>query len=385
MWSVLLAFALALPASQTARPAAACEPGGVGIDALECAVEQSPDDVRSRVRLGSAYFGEGRWFEALTQYEAALGIEPANESVRLGIASVFLEAGLADEARQALDAAAAMFPASRLPEYSGFYYRLSEIYADRGRLGDARRTIEAAALHPGPVDPAVIQKRLGDFLKDLVEPEAARAAYIRALRLDPDSVAARMALAGLDLDQGRLDEALEGYLHVLGEHPELGDAYRGIAEAHFAANRFEDAATAAGDAVRLLPEAPGPHYVLGRALQMIGEEAAGRSELAEYERLQARTLAADHRDREVHAWQSDAIVRFYRGDPDGAVAVLEDAIDRYPGASDLYLSLGLLLSQSGRHADAVATYSALLDVDPEAAVAVAPHLARERRLATSGR
>lgn len=384
MWHVSLILALTVSAGRAPQSGEGCEPEARGVGRLECAVERSPDDPLARERLGTAYFEDGRWFEALTQYEGALRVQPANESVRLRIAGVFLEAGLVDEAGQTLAQASAMFPDSGLPDYNESYFHLAELFADRGRLGDARRAMEAAADHPGPVDPALIQKRLGEFLEDLIEPEAARTAYARALRLDPEYAAARLALADLDLDQGRLDEALEGYLRALRQD-RTADAYRGIAQVHLAANRFGDAAAAARLAVQLVPDAPGPHYVLGRALQLLGEEDAGRSELAEYGRLQALALAADHRDRELHAYQSDAIVRFYRGDTEEAVAVLRNGITRYPDETDLYLSLGLVLSQSGRHTEAIETYSTLVDLDPEAAGAVAPHLARERRLVSAGR
>jgi tetratricopeptide (TPR) repeat protein len=381
MWHVSLFVVAALAAGQAGRAPGRCVGDDDSIVRLECALEGDPDDVGIRTSLGNAYFGAGRWLEALAQYEHALRIEPDDESVRLRIAAVFLEASLAEEADETLTAVSAMFPDSNLPEYNQFYFRLAELYAERGRLGDARRVMETAASYEGPVDPAVVYKRLGDFQSDLIEPDAAREAYARALELDPENLPARTALAGLDLAEGRLEEALDGYRRLLRYDRAAADAYQGMAEAHFAAGRFAEAVTEAEQAVELAPGLAGPHYVLGRALLMTDREAEGRRELAEYTRIQQLVLAADHQARELHAYQSDALVRFYRGRTDDAIAVLRAGIARYPDAADLYLSLGLVLSQSDRHAEAVETYSTLVERVPGAANRVAPHLERERRLA----
>ena len=348
---------------------------------LECVVRLLPGDAETRDLLGSAYLGAGRWPEAVEQYEQSLLLEPRNERVRLGIARVFLDAGLADEADQALATAAAMFSASPLPQYNQFYFSLAEIYADAGRVGNARDAMEAAIAREGPIDPVIMYKRLGDFLTHLLELDAAHEAYARALTIASDHLPARLARAALYLAEGRLDEALAEYQQALRLDPDAAEASSGAAEVHFRANRLVEAVTEARRAVALAPESPGPHYVLGRALQFAGQREEGRRELNEYRRLQESVLAEDHREREIHAYQSDAIARFYQGDAARAIAVLGNAISAYPEVPDLRFSLGLVLSQSGRHAEAVETYLKLLDLSPEAADRIHGHLARELRLA----
>ena len=351
------------------------------VAALECAARLVPDHAGTRGVLGSAYFRAGRWLDALGQYERSLDLDPESEMVRLQMAEVFLEAGLGEEAHRTLDAGAAMFPDSDRPEYNEFYFRLAELYADRGRLGSAREAMEAAAGREGPVEPVLIYQKLGDFSADLLELESAHLAYTHALALSPDHVPSRLALARLHLRQGRLDDALEAYLGVLRRNPDAAEARYGIAEVHFRAGRLAEAVEEARQAVALAPEAPAPRYVLGRALQLIGEADAGRQELGEYGRLQAEVLVADHREREIHAYQSEAIVLLYRGHAAAAATRLEEGIAAYPDATDLYFSLGLVQSQSGRHADAVRTYTQLLELSPEAADSIRAHLAREQPLA----
>lgn len=351
---------------------------------LECAVELEPDNVEAWHLLGDAYVRTGRWWEALEQYEHALGLDPQNERVWLASAGLFLDSGLPDEADETLTSAVRMFPESILPDYNLFYFRLAELYFDAGRFGDARRAMVAAASHDGPIDRVTTDRRLGDFLTELIEFDAAYDAYSRALEIRPDDVATRLSLGGLYLQQGRAADALEEFRRVLELEPDVVGARKarnGLAEAYFQNGQLPEAIAEARQAIAIDPEAEAPHYVLGRALQLVGQSAEARDELDVYRRLQNQALEADHRAQDIHAYQSDAITRFYRGDADGALRVLEQGTATYPRAPDLQFSLGLVLSQLGRHADAVEVYLNLLDLSPESAPTIHRHLARELGLA----
>lgn len=62
------------------------------VQVLRAAAEKNPSDVQSRVQLGNAYFDAERYTEAVTWYEAALGIDPKdpNVSTDLGVAYYYL-------------------------------------------------------------------------------------------------------------------------------------------------------------------------------------------------------------------------------------------------------------------------------------------------------
>ncbi|HOC17044.1 MAG TPA: tetratricopeptide repeat protein [Vicinamibacterales bacterium] len=88
-------------------PAAAVQPAGgaapaaqpqappldeARVQVLRAAAEKNPSDAQSRVQLGNAYFDAERYGEAVTWYEAALGIDPKdpNVSTDLGVAYYYL-------------------------------------------------------------------------------------------------------------------------------------------------------------------------------------------------------------------------------------------------------------------------------------------------------
>lgn len=62
------------------------------VQVLRAAAEKNPSDVQSRVQLGNVYFDAERYAEAVTWYEAALGIAPKdpNVSTDLGVAYYYL-------------------------------------------------------------------------------------------------------------------------------------------------------------------------------------------------------------------------------------------------------------------------------------------------------
>ena len=62
------------------------------VDALRAQAQKNPSDVEARVQLGNAYFDAERFTEAVTWYEAALGLndKDPNVSTDLGVAYYYL-------------------------------------------------------------------------------------------------------------------------------------------------------------------------------------------------------------------------------------------------------------------------------------------------------
>ena len=341
----------------------------------------SPEDsAEVRRLLGRAYYQSARWADALGQFEAALRMNPENELARLDMAYLYLGANLPDQADAALAGAVLAFPTSGNPRYQDLYFALAESFADAGRIGIAKRSMARAASFDGPVEKIVIFKRLGDFATQLVEFDPARDAYLDALTLDPEDVDSRIALGSLYLRDNRPDDALRELARVLDRDPDNVTALTGIAETYLATDNLSEAARAAERAVELVPDNRRARYVLGRSLVRMGRDEEGRNELEEYRRLEARFQDLDHRAREIHAFQSAAMVHLINGQTETAIALLEEAIEELPQSTDLRLSLGLALSQSLRHRAAVVTFTELLRMPAAEAATVHRHLEREYRL-----
>lgn len=351
---------------------------------LETVLERSESSEARRL-LGLAYFRLSRWGDALGELERAITLDPGNIDALLDVADVYLTANLPDEAHRALDEVDRALGEPSSPWDSrtqAAHVALSEIYAAAGRVGDAGRAMERASMLDGPVDRATMFRRIGDFATTLVDYDAALAAYDESLAEDPRP-GTRVALGDLYRRTNEPQKALTQYnqaREVLPDYADAVDAHTGAAEAYLTLDRVPDAIRAASDAVRLDPRNRRARYVLGRALIRSGDSDGGRRELEEYQRLQAEFQKIDHLEREVHAIQSAAMVHLFAGDPGRAVTLLEEASLDFPQASELRFSLGLVLSQNGRHEESIAVFRDLLEWELAEYSTVHRHLEREYAL-----
>lgn len=350
------------------------------VSLLEERIAAGDDSAHARLLLGRAYYGSLRWADALAEFEASIRLNPDDELARLDIAQIYLAAGLPDQADSALADSLLSSAGSGNPRYQDLYFALAESFADAGRIGNAKRSMAQAASFDGPVEKAVIFKRLGDFATQLVQFDAALEAYRNALEIDPGHTPSRIALASLYLRDNRPEDALTELTHVLEGDPDDVTALMGVAETQLATENLSEAARAAGRARDLAPDNRRARYVLGRSLFRMGRTEEGRKELEEYRKLEAEFQASDHRAREIHAVQSAAMVHLLEGRNDAAVTLLENAIGERPRSTELRLSLGLVLSQSERHQAAVEAFSGLLELPVADAAVVHRHLEREYRL-----
>jgi cytochrome c-type biogenesis protein CcmH/NrfG len=116
-------FAPLAPAAQTAAAApAAGATGGQAqaqeppkfdqahVDQLRQRAADNPKDARVRAEIGNAYFDAERYPEAITWYEAALGLEPKNVDVSTDLGVSYYYANQADRALAQFDRSLAIDP-----------------------------------------------------------------------------------------------------------------------------------------------------------------------------------------------------------------------------------------------------------------------------------
>ncbi|MGH7997413.1 MAG: FG-GAP-like repeat-containing protein, partial [Opitutaceae bacterium] len=283
-----------------------------------------------------------------------------------------------------------------------WYYRYAMILSGFGRLNDAlplfRRSAELAPKYV----PAWI--RIGDALLKLNRPEAATAAYGKALARDPDNPYALFGLARLDVAAGRWEDArakLEicvkrsdwrvGYDLLPTVYEQLGQAARAaeIRGRMKASGAYQDmadpwmnelvadcydayrVAVAAGEsdargdpdnaiilmqrALSLAPGDPMQHFQLARYYSETHrlEEAA-----REYERCtELKPSFAD-------AWVGWAGMLHLEGDDVSAERVLIRGLGNAPDAPGLHLEYGRLLTELGRLPEAMAQYEESVRLHP---------------------
>lgn len=203
------------------------EEGLALLERVAQAVEEGKTSPRTLIRLGRAYLACGRGEAADLLYRKALGRNPYRHDLILARADLCRDRGLGDEALK-LYLSEITYTAPGEPAYAELCQRLGDLLRERGAgvlepavfhdaqrgrpLRRARATVAAWLLEHGLQEEAVVELRLvnalqptagalrtlGDALRDLGDFAAARDAYTRALKLNPDNVALQGRLRSVE-------------------------------------------------------------------------------------------------------------------------------------------------------------------------------------------
>jgi tetratricopeptide (TPR) repeat protein len=166
--------------------------------------------------------------------------------------------------------------------------------------------------------------------------DQAIAHYGEALRIEPDSVVARVNLAGCLGRQGRLDEAAANYEEALRRSPDDPEILTNLGIVMTQQERLDEALVRFTAALDLAPDDPSAHRAIAVALGRLG------------------------RDEE-------------------AIQHLRRAVPAYPLDPDVRVNLGVLLRRQGKLDEAVAEFSEALRLDP-GNLAARDQLARTEQL-----
>ncbi len=208
----------------------------------ENVVRVYPDDTPdAHTYLGCTYSDEGRWDDAMSEFNRALAISPPLAITHNGMGIALLNQGKAEDAIREFKLAASMDSHTATP-----YRNLWMIYKNLGRHKEAADTmLEAVKIEP---DNADNYGKLGasyGYLKKLAD---AKSAYGKAHELDPYNPKYLVNLAVISQMQGRPDEAIEKYRQGIAFNPKepvyylkLSDLYRGLGNMDLAQEFYEKA------------------------------------------------------------------------------------------------------------------------------------------------
>jgi len=257
------------------------------------------------------------------------------------------------------------FPASRR-----LRYKEAEMHRDSGRMRQALETFhQASQMKPPPgmtperdrLQLSFIYQRIGGINTDLVDFDAAIAAYKKAVDISPENADARVALADLYARRGRYSEALAEYSNVLASHSDSALPYYRIADANLQMGNFSEAAAAAARALQIDPKLRKARYVNGVALVRMGRTEQGQKELEEYRRQEADAQAEMNDQRDVLVSSRGAAALVLDRNAEEALALFRQSIAAHPNAAVLRLNLGVALDMLGRTREAAAALQSLLD------------------------
>ncbi len=335
---------------------------------LERAVGLSPDEGRLRDAWTQALLGTGRVTLAFGQLREFAAHHPQSADAHWLLGKFYVTQQADRPANEALERAVAVDP-TRADAWS-------LLAQTRLRLGQSGRAAEAleTALRLRP-DSAIDQLQKASLLA-LREPEKARAAFERAVVLDPTLPMARRELAGFLLRSGDARAALPHAEAATRLDPEDARAHLALGRARAASGDPAGARTALERSAALAPFDPLPTRELQRVCRTLGDTAAAgiwdtrtreRQALTEARRQVDMRLDADPRDPALHRTKAQLLARI--GDTNGCVQELARAIGAPQDSGRVLTASARALLSAGRAAEALPLVRQVLlrsDFSPDA-------------------
>src|SRR4029079_11281231 len=210
----------------------------------------------------------------------------------------------------------------------------------------------AADANPG----ASTLYRLGTLLAKTGETARARAAFERALALQPDLAEANNDLGALLAQGGDLDAAISRFRGALASTPEYPDALNNLGYALLLTGHDQEARALYEKALALQPDFPEALHHLGL---LFGR--AGDMDRAERYFRDALGRRADYGE----AANNLALVFVSRGQTDAAVSLLENILKRSPEYEAAYVTLAKIHFSAGRTKEGIAVLERLLQRNPK--------------------
>src|SRR5262245_43335921 len=289
----------------------------------------------------------------------------AGEALYIAMAALLVKAQLNSEAEEVMRRAVTAFPGSRRVRY-----KEAEMHRDSGRMQKALETFQQASQKKAPdgmtpdrdrLQLSFIYQRIGGINIDIVEFDAAIAAYKKSLEISPENADARIALGDAYLRRGQQAEALTEYARVVAALPDkAGPQYR-VADANLQMGNFADAAASAATALKIDPQLRKARYVMGMALIRLGRSEEGQKELEQYRKQEADAQTQINNQRDVLVSNRGASALVLNEQAEEAIASFRKSIEVHPDVAALRLNLGIAFDVLGRSREAASTLQALLD------------------------
>jgi Tfp pilus assembly protein PilF/peroxiredoxin len=197
--------------------------------------------------------------------------------------------------------------------------------------------------------------RLGTLLVKSGQTSKARAAFERALAMQPDLSEASNDLGALLAQDGDLPAAIEKFRAALATTPDYPDALNNLGYALLLTGHAEEARDLYQKALKLQPDFPEALNNLGLIL---GRE--GQMEQAEHYFRKALAKRRDYGE----AANNLALVLVARGQQDDAIRLLEAFLETRPEFENTYITLAKIYLANDRQREGLAVIERLLQRNP---------------------
>ena len=319
------------------------------VEHAAAAVKLGPDVASVQVTLGKVLERQGRQQDALAAYQRAVALDPNYDAARAKVARMALDLEQPRLAREAADELV-----RRNAESADNQFMLGLVAAGTGEVETARKAYnEAIRLRGGHY--AAGWFNLGSLERDAKQPEAAIAAYQKAIeqRADYDEAWNNLGLVQLDLAQ--VEEAIASFRKAAEIDPSSAAAWSNLGKAYAERNDYPAAATAYEEALKRAPKNRTTRLRLAAAYRKTGRIAEA---VAGYE-----SLVRDE-PRYANAWYNLGIAYVAAQRSADAQKAYETALGLEPDHRASKKNLGFLFAKAGDLGKAEPLLTAAIDAEP---------------------
>jgi tetratricopeptide (TPR) repeat protein len=349
------------------------------------------DRKKYQTRIANLLLAQNNRDEALQILEASIGRDPEDGDSRAARAALWLDSGKPELLDRAIQELASVLKA--YPENASVHYTLARAHLAKGNRSAARTHAHAASRY----DPAFVPSRFMVAEIDLADrrPKDALAYAVEALEIDPSNPKGRLLLVRALQLSGRIAEAKSELGLLLKDSPDYRDARIQMGYVHIDERKYVQAETMFRSLLR--PGQDDTDAMAGlvqvlflrkqpaRALEELKSEVARSSRATGMKLLLADVaMRAGESDlalrqytdliglgiRTVEIYASAAQIHYRSGRLEEAIAAMRQAYALAPRRTDLAVTLGGILEQAGRPAEARVLYRKVLESDPQNATAM---------------
>ena len=245
-----------------------------GIEELNKALQQSPNNTRLYIDLARAYVLKKDQAAAETILKKGLTVDARSIDLLLALGDYYLMARHVDEAerqyKQALDVDR---------KNDAVYLKLASFYQVIGKWAEVENAYQQlAAMKPDSEEPHLI---LGDFYTWFGRQDKALASYQRATEIKPGSVMARNKLINYYLDTGNVREAEGRVKAILDKDKKDLDGRFFDARLRLGKRESDEAIALLQGVMKDEPQFAAAHYFYGMALLQKQQVAQARNAIGE--------------------------------------------------------------------------------------------------------
>jgi len=239
----------------------------------------TPGDRISLYNLGAALAGEGKYTEAITEYNETLKLVPDDPGTLIALGAALNGADDWQKAREVFTQVISSAHASQAQTCDG-RFNLATLDLRYQRLNVAESEFRSQ-LTNCPED-AGAHTGLAETLTKEGWPDRAKPEFSRSLELDPDNFQALMGLSEIELDAGDNALAIQHLTSAIRIRPLFEEAHNQLARAYAQSGDLDHAQAELHKAAELKPDDSLVHSALSQVLAGTGnlQEAIAEQKLA---------------------------------------------------------------------------------------------------------